>query len=77
MAPPLRVARITMPPQSLEDGRRDAFCESLSYNPWHGLVAHQPMGHINRARRFVYDASRAGRHGGHEPSGYEGFDAPR
>ena len=33
------------------------------------------MGHINRARKFVYDASRAGRSGGYEPTGFEGFDA--
>jgi hypothetical protein len=34
------------------------------------------MGHINRARRFVYDASRDRRQGGHEPKDFEGFDVP-
>ena len=46
---------------------RDAFCDSLSFNPWHGISAHQPMGHINRARRYVYDASRNHRGGSVEP----------
>ncbi|MEN9799978.1 MAG: hypothetical protein RL653_3675 [Pseudomonadota bacterium] len=76
-APLLHVGDIRMPPQSLADERRTAFCEKLSYNPWHGTTAHQPMGHVNRARRFVYDASRAGRSGGYEPTGFEGFDAPK
>ena len=75
-APPLHVGDIHLPPQDVTGERRAQFCEKLSYNPWHGLLAHQPMGHINRARRYVYDASRAGRSGGHEPSGFEGFDAP-
>jgi hypothetical protein len=63
-----------MPPQDIADPRRAAFCDKLSYNPWHGIVPHQPMGHINRARRFVYYASESGRAGGYEPHGFEGFD---
>lgn len=76
VAPPVPIATIRMPVQQLADPARDAFCEKLSYNPWHGIYAHQPMGHINRARRYVYEASREGRSGGFEPQGYEGFDAP-
>ncbi len=76
VAPPVPIATIRMPAQDLADPARDAFCEKLSYSPWHGIYAHQPMGHINRARRYVYEASRQGRAGGFEPHGYEGFDAP-
>jgi hypothetical protein len=76
VAPPVPIATIRMPAQELADPARDAFCEKLSYSPWHGIYAHQPMGHINRARRYVYEASREGRGGGFEPHGYEGFDAP-
>ena len=32
-------------------------CERLSYNPWHALAEHRPMGGINRLRRAVYEAS--------------------
>jgi hypothetical protein len=32
----------------------DQACESLAYNPWHGLKAHQPLGSLSRARLAVY-----------------------
>jgi hypothetical protein len=66
-SPPVPVAEITVPPQTLDDPARDRFCEKLSFNPWHALPAHQPMGHINRARKYVYGASNAYRGGGIEP----------
>lgn len=72
-APLVPVATISVLPQSVDDPRRDALCESLSFNPWHAIAAHQPMGNINRGRRFVYAASREHRHGGHEPYDFEGF----
>jgi hypothetical protein len=28
--------------------------ENMSFNPWHGLKAHEPLGDINEARRIVY-----------------------
>lgn len=75
-APLVPVGRVVFPAQDTTDAKRVAFCRELSFNPWHGVAAHQPMGHINRARRFVYDASRDRRAGGHEPKDYEGFDVP-
>jgi hypothetical protein len=76
VSPPLRVGRLVFPTQDLSDPRRAPFCRQLSFNPWHGVAAHQPMGHINRARRFVYDASRDRRQGGLEPKDFAGFDVP-
>jgi len=32
----------------------DQACETLAYNPWHGLKAHQPLGSLSRARLVVY-----------------------
>ena len=32
-------------------------CENLIYSPWHSLVAHKPIGGINRLRRSVYSFS--------------------
>lgn len=66
-SPAVPVGRIVVPPQSLDQPGQEAFCTKLSFNPWHTLSAHQPMGHINRARRYVYSASKAHRHGGIEP----------
>jgi hypothetical protein len=31
-----------------------ALGERLSFSPWHGVKAHEPLGAINRARRQVY-----------------------
>jgi catalase len=76
VSPLVRVADIVMPSQEFDSPKQRAFCTSLSYNPWHAMPAHKPMGHINRARRFVYEASRAYRHGGHEPTDFEGFGPP-
>ena len=68
VSPELPVARLVLPPQDIEAAGRAGFCQGLSMNPWHSLAAHQPMGHINRARRYVYDASREHRQGGGEPT---------
>jgi catalase len=73
-SPLVPVGKITIPAQDIENPKRDELCTSLSYNPWHAIAAHQPMGNINRARRFVYAASRAYRKAGHEPFDFEGFD---
>jgi hypothetical protein len=77
VSPLVPVATITMPPQSFGSEKQQQFCKSLAYSPWHSIGAHKPMGHINRARRHVYDASRLLRKGGYEPRGYEGFDRQR
>ena len=31
-----------------------AFGENISFNPWHALEAHRPLGTINETRRDVY-----------------------
>ncbi len=63
-APLVHLGDISFPSQALGE---DEMCKQLSFNPWHALVAQQPMGHINRARRAVYDASREHRKGGSAP----------
>ena len=30
------------------------FCQALSYNPWHCIAEHRPLGNQNRARRRMY-----------------------
>lgn len=62
-ASPYRVAgRIHIPVQVFDHPAQDEFCEHLSFNPWHALPEHAPMGGINRVRRAVYDAVSALRH---------------
>ncbi|MES2755073.1 MAG: catalase family protein [Pseudomonadota bacterium] len=45
------------PQQAWTDGLSQAQEDRLSFSPWHGLVAHQPLGGINRARRENYEFS--------------------
>jgi catalase len=55
-SPPRRVAQIRIPRQRVDDPEREARCEQLSFNPWHSLAEHQPLGNMNRARREIYRA---------------------
>jgi hypothetical protein len=48
-----RVATVDIYPQEFTSTAQDAFCERLTFNPWHGLTDHMPLGGINRARRDV------------------------
>ena len=50
------VARIEFPAQEFQSPEQFAFCQNLTFNPWHGLVAHMPLGGLNRARRDVMTA---------------------
>ena len=55
---PVTVATLRIPSQRVKPLNELASeCESLSFNPWHALAAHRPMGGINRLRRAVYEAS--------------------
>jgi hypothetical protein len=57
-SPYRRVAQIRIPAQKLDhDGAAGAAsCEQMSFNPWHALAEHRPLGDFNRARRDIYRA---------------------
>lgn len=61
-APFVPVATITIPAQEFDTADQNATCEALSFNPWHALPEHKPLGTINRMRRFVYETISALRH---------------
>ena len=54
---PIAVATIKIAPQAFETPEHMKEAEELSFDPWHALAAHRPIGGINRARREVYPAS--------------------
>jgi len=57
------VARIRLPRQDAYSPARRVFADDiLSFNPWHCIVAHRPLGSINRSRRSAYEASSHYRH---------------
>ena len=51
-SPFVPVARIEIPKQSFVENQ--GMCENLSYNPWHSLPAHKPLGVMNRIRKPLY-----------------------
>jgi len=54
-SPYLDVARIVIPPQAAWNAaRRAAIDDGLAFSPWHGVVAHRPLGSVMRARRVAY-----------------------
>jgi hypothetical protein len=61
-SPPVKVATLRIAPQKV-DGSGDLAtrCEAMSFNPWHALAEHRPMGGMNRLRKVVYPASLAKR----------------
>ncbi|WP_413730943.1 catalase family protein [Sodalis sp. RH22] len=52
---------IVEPQQSWSPGRSRAMDDGLSFQPWHGVTAHRPLGDIMRARRLAYPVSVAQR----------------
>ena len=76
-APWTTVARLTLPRQDLDSPRAmkvSSFVEKLSFDPWHALLAHRPLGNIMRARNHAYRLSTEERGAFPEPDGAEQFD---
>lgn len=55
-SPWIRFATLEIPPQDINDAERLEFDENLTFNPWHCLPEHRPLGGVNRARRDVMRA---------------------
>ena len=47
--------------ESYSPARRAYVDDHLQFNPWHSLVAHQPLGQIMRARKVAYAAAKTQR----------------
>ena len=82
-SPYVAVARITAPMQvTWDEGASPAVDDALSFSPWHGVVDHQPLGSVMRARQQAYAASAQfrGSHNGcpmHQPRSIDEAMAPR
>ncbi len=61
-APFFPLATITIPQQTFDTPEQHLFCENLSFNPWHALPEHRPLGAVNRVRKMVYPHISALRH---------------
>jgi hypothetical protein len=61
-SPFVPVARVTIPRQEFDTKEQNAFCENLSFTPWHALPAHEPAGVMNRVRKALYQEISRYRH---------------
>ncbi len=61
-APFYQVATIRIPQQVFDTPAQNAFCENLSFTPWHSLPEHKPLGAVNRLRKVIYDRISQVRH---------------
>jgi hypothetical protein len=54
LSPFIPVATLRIPRQELDEAEQFALADRLSFNPWHALLEHRPLGNQNRARRAIY-----------------------
>lgn len=54
-SPYVEVATVTIPKQDIDADDLDALGERLSFNPWHSLPEHKPLGAMNRFRKVIYE----------------------
>ncbi len=63
-SPHQRVAVLHIPAQqAYSDARRAYVDDVLSFDPWHAVEAHRPLGGIMRSRKRAYEVSRHFRYG--------------
>ncbi|KAB8331184.1 catalase family protein [Scytonema tolypothrichoides VB-61278] len=53
-SPFIKVATIRIPSQKFDFDERKRLDEGLSFNPWHTLPEHEPIGSVNLARKKIY-----------------------
>lgn len=78
-SPRISAATLRLPRQKFDFPAQLDFARMLSYNPWHCIAEHRPLGNQNRARRRMYDTLSRLRHAMndvplYEPTGDEVFD---
>ena len=79
LSPRVSVATLRIPKQSFASPAQLQFAKRLSYNPWHTIAEHRPLGNQSRARNRMYWTLSEIRHGmnrvpHYEPTGDEVFD---
>lgn len=58
----IKVATVKISAQEFDTAEQTEFGENLSFNSWHTLPEHRPLGSFNRARKRVYEAMSNYRH---------------
>jgi hypothetical protein len=79
LSPRVSVATLRLPEQKFDSPAQMEFAKKLSYNPWHTIAEHRPLGNQSRARRRMYLELSTLRHNmnnvpHYEPTGDEVFE---
>jgi hypothetical protein len=79
LSPRISVATLRLPRQKFDSPVQMEFAKRLSYNPWHCIPEHRPLGNQSRARRRMYQTLSNLRHTmnnvpHYEPTGDEVFE---
>jgi hypothetical protein len=79
LSPRVSVATLRLPRQKFDSPAQMEFAKQLSYNPWHCIAEHRPLGNQSRARRRMYAELSKLRHTmnsvpHYEPTGDEVFE---
>ena len=79
LSPRVPVATLRLPRQKFDSVAQMEFAKRLSYNPWHTIAEHRPLGNQSRARKRMYYELSQIRHRmnavpHYEPNGDETFD---
>jgi len=54
LSPRVSAATLRIPKQKFDSPAQLDFAKRLSYNPWHSIAEHRPLGNQNRARHRMY-----------------------
>ncbi|MDM0020074.1 hypothetical protein [Variovorax saccharolyticus] len=79
LSPRVSVATLRLPRQRFDSPSQMEFAKRLSFNPWHTIAEHRPLGNQSRARRRMYWELAKLRHTmnavpHYEPTGDEVFE---
>ena len=79
LSPRVSAATLHLPRQTFNSPAQMEFAKRLSYNPWHSIPEHRPLGNQSRARRRIYGELSKLRHTmntvpHYEPTGDEVFE---
>jgi hypothetical protein len=79
LSPRISAATLHIPRQKFDSSAQLDFARRLSFNPWHSIPEHRPLGNQSRARKRMYQTLSRLRHtmNGvpfYEPTGDETFD---
>jgi hypothetical protein len=79
LSPRISVATLRLPRQKFDSQAQIEFAKRLSYNPWHTIAEHRPLGNQSRARHRMYEQLSKLRHTmnavpHYEPTGDEVFE---